>query len=157
VRFCGNNTGNEDADRNWGEAICFTDGTLTEATANTAVPEAQHLVIGTPQLAMMDNMALQPGRGNWILHEDGAGPEVGRNNDLWSCLEDGEDDDFLSDGCVRVAAQRPERRVDGRHLRRLRARLLREPAAQRHRPRRDPPDHRLGVISSTLTGARGAA
>jgi hypothetical protein len=29
---------------------------------------------------------------------------VGRNNDLWSCLDDGRDDDFLSDGCVRVAA-----------------------------------------------------
>jgi len=27
---------------------------------------------------------------------------VGRNNDLWSCLEDGRDDDRLSDGCVRV-------------------------------------------------------
>ena len=51
---------------------------------------------------MMDNMAYQPGRGNWILHEDGAGPDVGRNNDLWSCLEDGKDDGFLSDGCVRV-------------------------------------------------------
>jgi hypothetical protein len=34
--------------------------------------------------AMMDNLAYQPGRGqNWIIHEDGDGPEVGRNNDLW--------------------------------------------------------------------------
>ena len=103
VRFCGNNTGNEDADRNWGEAICITDGTVSAATANTAVPELQYLVIGTPELAMMDNMAYQPGRGNWILHEDGTGPDVGRNNDLWSCLDDGKDDDSLSDGCVRVA------------------------------------------------------
>lgn len=103
VRFCGNNTGNEDEDHNWGEALCATDGTLAEATANTATPEVQYLVIGTPELAMMDNMAFQPGRGNWILHEDGAGPVVGRNNDLWACLEDGQDDDSLSDGCVRVA------------------------------------------------------
>jgi len=103
VRFCGNNTGNEDEDRNWGEALCFTDGNLSEATANTAVPAVQYLVIGTPELAMMDNMTFQPDRGNWILHEDGAGPDVGRNNDLWSCLEDGRDDDSLSDGCVRVA------------------------------------------------------
>jgi hypothetical protein len=102
VRFCGNNTGNEDADHNWGEAVCVTDGTLGAATANTAVPELQYFVIGTPELAMMDNMAYEPGRGNWILHEDGAGPDVGRNNDLWSCLEDGKDDDSLSDGCVRV-------------------------------------------------------
>jgi hypothetical protein len=28
---------------------------------------------------------------------------VGRNNDLWACLDDGKDDDSLSDGCVRVA------------------------------------------------------
>jgi hypothetical protein len=104
VRFCGNNTGNEDADHNWGEAICATDGTLAEATANTAIPEVQYFVIGTSELAMMDNLAFQPGRGNWILHEDGAGPDVGRNNDLWACLEDGEDDDSLSDGCVRVAS-----------------------------------------------------
>jgi Alkaline phosphatase PhoX len=104
VRFCGNNTGNELVDHTWGEAVCITDGTLGEATANTATPELQLLVIGTPELAMMDNMAYQPHRGNWILHEDGDGPEVGRNNDLWSCLDDGKDDDSLSDGCVRVAS-----------------------------------------------------
>jgi secreted PhoX family phosphatase len=103
VRFCGNNTGNEDEDHTWGEAICATDGTLAEATDNKAIPEVQYFVIGTSELAMMDNMAFQPGRHNWILHEDGAGPDVGRNNDLWDCLEDGEDDDSLSDGCVRVA------------------------------------------------------
>ena len=103
VRFCGNNTGNEDQDHQWGETICVTDGSLGAATANTATPQVQYLVIGTPELAMMDNMAYQPGRGNWILHEDGAGPDVGRNNDLWSCLDDGKDDDSLSDGCVRVA------------------------------------------------------
>jgi Alkaline phosphatase PhoX len=99
VRFCGANTGNEDADHNW-----FTDGTLAQATANTAVPEAQYFVVGTAELAMMDNVAFQPQRGNWIFHEDGAGPDVGRNNDLWACLEDGQDDDSLSDGCVRVAS-----------------------------------------------------
>jgi hypothetical protein len=104
VRFCGNNTGNEDEDRNWGEAVCFTDGTLAQATANTATPEAQLFVVGTPELAMPDNMSFQPRRGNWIIHEDGAGPDVGRNNDLWACLADGDDDDSLSDGCVRVAS-----------------------------------------------------
>ena len=102
VRFCANNTGNESQDRLWGESICVTDGTLAQATANTAIPEVQYLVIGTPELAMMDNLAHQPGRGNWIIHEDGDGPDVGRNNDLWSCLDDGDDDDSLSDGCVRI-------------------------------------------------------
>jgi secreted PhoX family phosphatase len=104
VRFCGANTGNEDEDHDWGEAICITDGTLGEATANAAIPGVQFLVMGTPELAMPDNVAYQPGRGNWILHEDGAGPDVGRNNDLWDCLDDGDDDDSLSDGCVRVAS-----------------------------------------------------
>jgi Alkaline phosphatase PhoX len=103
VRFCGNNTGNESDDRNWGETICVTDGSLEEATANTATPEVQYFVMGTADFAMMDNIAYQPGRGNWVINEDGDGPEVGRNNDIWACLEDGADVDTLSDGCIRVA------------------------------------------------------
>jgi secreted PhoX family phosphatase len=103
VRFCANNTGNESQDHNWGETICITDGTLDAATANTAVPAVQYFVIGTPDFAMMDNIAFQPGRGNWVINEDGDGPEVGRNNDIWDCLGDGEDADGLSDGCIRVA------------------------------------------------------
>jgi secreted PhoX family phosphatase len=102
VRFCGNNTGNESQNHNWGQTICITDGTIAQAAANTAVPEVQFLVIGSHDFAMMDNIAYQPGRGNWIIHEDGDGPEVGRNNDLWSCLDDGDDADTLSDGCVRI-------------------------------------------------------
>jgi hypothetical protein len=102
VRFCGNNTGNEIDDNNFGETICVTDGTLANAMANLSVPEVQYLVIGTPDFAMMDNLAYQPGRGNWIIHEDGDGPEVGRNNDLWSCTDDGDDDDKLSDGCAKI-------------------------------------------------------
>jgi len=104
VRFCGNNTGNEGDDRNWGESICITDGTLAEATDNTATPEVQLFVVGTPELAMMDNMAYHPKRGFWILHEDGDSPTTRKlNNDLWACLDDGDDDDSLSDGCIRVA------------------------------------------------------
>lgn len=102
VRFCGNNTGNEADDRNWGETLCFTDGTLAEALANVATPEVQYLVVGTADFAMMDNIAYQPGRGNWIVHEDGDGPDVGRNNDIFACLDDGGDADTLSDGCIRV-------------------------------------------------------
>lgn len=103
VRFCAINTGNEGADSNWGEAICVTDGTIAESLANTATPELQLFVVGTSELAMPDNIAYQPVRRNWIIHEDGDGPEVGRNNDLWSCLEDRGDVDTLSDGCIRVA------------------------------------------------------
>lgn len=102
VRFCGPNTGNEADDKNWGEVVCITDGTLAASLAGTAVPELQYLVMGTSELAMPDNIAWQPRRGNWIVHEDGDGPLVGRNNDLWACLEDGDDDDTLSDGCIRI-------------------------------------------------------
>jgi len=106
VRFCYNNTGNEGSDKNWGETICVTDGSLVEATENTATPEVQLFVTGTSELAMMDNIAYQPDRGNWILLEDG--DAVGfavdpHNNDMWACLEDGGDVDTLSDGCIRIA------------------------------------------------------
>jgi secreted PhoX family phosphatase len=102
VRFCANNTGNEGSDQYFGETICVTDGTLEEAVANTATPEVQNFIIGTPDLAMMDNLAYQPGRGNWLLQEDGDGPDEGRNNDIFACLKDGADADLLSDGCIRI-------------------------------------------------------
>jgi len=103
VRFCSNNTGNESQDHTWGETICTTDGTLAQSAANTAVPEVQYFVLGSSDFAMMDNIAYQFGRGNWVIEEDGDGAEFGRNNDIWSCLEDGDDADDQSDGCVRIA------------------------------------------------------
>jgi secreted PhoX family phosphatase len=108
VRLCANNTGNEENNRNWGETICITDGSLDEATANTATPEVQQFVIGTRDLAMMDNIAYQPGRGNWVLQTDRDSVGMDEegypfNNSIWLCLEDGKDVDLLSDGCVRIA------------------------------------------------------
>ncbi len=106
VRFCANNTGNEIDDQLWGETVCITDGTVQQAGANAAVPEVQRFVQGSPALAMPDNIAFQPGRGNWVIHEDAdtitplQGPH---NNDLWDCLPDGADPDLQSDGCVRMA------------------------------------------------------
>jgi hypothetical protein len=103
IRFCGNNTG-RDSSRYYGETVCFTDGALAASTGAT-VPQVQLLVNGSPELNMPDNIAYQPGRGNWVVHEDGT--TVGnvngdRNNDLWSCLDDGKDADLSSDGCIRV-------------------------------------------------------
>ena len=106
VRFCGNNTGDEGA-QNWGETICVSDGTVQQAAAGSAVPEVQLFVPGNPAFAMPDNIANQPGRGNWIIHEDAEtvtdlqGPH---NNDLWDCLPDGSDPDLQSDGCIRIAS-----------------------------------------------------
>jgi secreted PhoX family phosphatase len=103
VRFCGNNTGNESDDQYYGETVCFTDGTIAEASTNAAIPETQLFVAGNPEYGMPDNVAYQPGRGNWIIHEDA---ETGylrpHNNDLWDCLPDGADPDLLSDGCIRI-------------------------------------------------------
>jgi secreted PhoX family phosphatase len=104
VRICGANTGNEGDDQDWGEIICITDGTFDDAAHNGGIPEVQFFVIGSPEFAMPDNVAYQPGRGNWIFHED-ADTEYLRphNNDLWDCLPDGPDADLLSDGCIRIA------------------------------------------------------
>jgi secreted PhoX family phosphatase len=109
VRFCGNNTGNEEADSNWGNTICITDGTLEEAadTDTLSTPNVQLFVTGNPDFAMMDNIAYQPGRGNWAIQEDrdavGMSDEgYPFNNSIWMCLEDGDDVDYLSDGCMRI-------------------------------------------------------
>jgi secreted PhoX family phosphatase len=103
VRFCGNNTGREQA-HYYGETMCITDGTVDQALANSAVAQVQNLVVGSPEYNMPDNIAYQPGRGNWIVHEDAETDfERPHNNDLWSCLDDGHDADLLSDGCLRIA------------------------------------------------------
>ena len=104
VRFCAPNTGRDSA-RYYGEVICFTDGTVATAAAGTAVPEVQLLVNGSPEINMPDNIGYQPGRGNWLVQEDGStGDNVNgaRNNDIWSCLDDGKDADLASDACIRV-------------------------------------------------------
>jgi secreted PhoX family phosphatase len=131
VRFCGTNTGQDapdttaNGDNHWGEVYCFRDGTVQQAssivegnqsitsgplsgssyTLNTAtVPEYFPLILGNLDFAMMDNLAYQPGRGNFLINEDGEGPTytTPRNNDIWSCLDDGQDTDKLSDACVKV-------------------------------------------------------
>lgn len=103
VKFCGNNTGNEASGHTWGNTICVSDGTFAQAAANTAVPEVQLFVVGNAQFAMMDNVAYQPGRGSWVIHEDGDNTATGRNNDLWLCQPDRADADDQSDGCIRIA------------------------------------------------------
>jgi hypothetical protein len=105
VRFCSSDTGDETSHL-YGQAICISDGSISQATANTATPEAQPFVFGgtSEGINMPDNIAYQPGRGNWILHEDAETTfESPHNNDLWDCLPDGQDQDLLSDGCIRIA------------------------------------------------------
>ena len=107
VRFCANNTGNESNDQSWGETICVTDGSLSDTAMNLATPQVQYFVIGNKDFSMMDNIAYQPGRGNWVLHEDRDAVEMTGdgypfNDSIWMCLEDGKDIDTLSDGCIRI-------------------------------------------------------
>jgi hypothetical protein len=105
VRFCGNNTGRDQA-RYWGETICFTDGTVGQAFANTETPQVQLFVQGSSELNMPDNIAYQASRQNWLINEDGSTGDFvdgAKNDDIWDCLPDGEDIDTLTDGCIRVA------------------------------------------------------
>ena len=64
---------------------------------------------------MFDNVAFQPHTGNLVVLEDNSVTSVKRlnplvtelrGNDLWICLPDGDDDDVLTDGCVRFASIR---------------------------------------------------
>jgi len=131
VRVCGTNTGQDtavsaspNADNNFGTTFCITDGTIADSavinTANqvigtvtyaintgagTSIPEYQTLVEHFLDFGMPDNVAYQPGRKNWIINEDGDGATYTppRNNDIWSCLDDGLDKDQLSDACVKIA------------------------------------------------------
>jgi secreted PhoX family phosphatase len=110
VRVCGTNTGQDipdttaNGDNNFGETFCLTDGTLADAATNAAVPEYQLLVSHFRDFGMPDNIAYQPGRGNWVINEDGEGAlyTPARNNDIWDCLDDGADADQLSDACVKI-------------------------------------------------------
>jgi secreted PhoX family phosphatase len=89
----------------YGQVVCFTDGSVAEATLDVAKPELQPFEIGgTSQgINMPDNIAFQPHLNNVILHEDAETTfETPHDNDLWSCLPDGKDQDLLSDGCARV-------------------------------------------------------
>lgn len=103
VRVCGNNTGNETA-RNYGETVCLMDGTVAASATNATAPELQMFVFGNPDFAMPDNIAFNDRTKIWAINEDGDGPDVGKNNDIWACLQDGVDSDLLSDGCVRFAS-----------------------------------------------------
>jgi secreted PhoX family phosphatase len=130
VRVCGANTGQDrsaalpNGGNNFGTTFCITDGSFADAAvintatqtvggvaynintgAGTTIPEYQTLVEHFLDFGMPDNIAYQPGRGNWLIHEDGDGATYtpARNNDIWSCLDDGADQNLLADACVKIA------------------------------------------------------
>jgi secreted PhoX family phosphatase len=95
-----------------GEIMCIVEE--PDATVPTgSIPVVSRFVIGSQQRGMFDNVAFQPHTGNLVVLEDGPttiknadGTETPRGNDLWICLPDGDDDDTLTDGCVRFASIR---------------------------------------------------
>lgn len=93
-----------------GEVMCVVEEPSTSAPTGT-IPVVTRFVVGSQQLGMVDNVAFQPHTGNLVVLEDGPtsivlpdGTQQPRGNDLWICLPDGDDDDTLSDGCVRFAS-----------------------------------------------------
>jgi hypothetical protein len=96
---------------------------------------------------MMDNMAYQPGRGNWVIHEDGDGADLDPRGptDLLDCLADGADDDGQTDGCIRVGSLNDPRRWTGGIFRRDWYAPPRQHPAQHHRLRGRTGDQELEV------------
>jgi secreted PhoX family phosphatase len=100
------------------EIMCLVENppsTAVPAPATGTIPVVERFITGSNERAMYDNVAFQPHTGNLVVLEDGSvnvvksiTPPVSelRGNDLWICLPDGDDDDALTDGCVRFASVR---------------------------------------------------
>ncbi len=96
-------------------------------------------MLGNRDFAMMDNLAYHPKRGYFVMNEDGEGPTCAakRNNDIWACLDDGEDADKTSDACVKLMSLNDLTAESTRRpVRRHGHALLRQHPAQPDRSRR---------------------
>ena len=95
----------------YGEVMCLVEEASAAAPTGT-IPVVTRFIAGSQQIGMPDNVAFQPHTGNLVVLEDGptsittATGTQPRGNDLWICLPDGDDDDVLTDGCVRFASIR---------------------------------------------------
>ena len=123
MRACWANTGRKSHDASslvensavQTEIMCLTENppsAFNPTPLTGTIPTVERFVTGSEERAMYDNVAFQPHTGNLVVLEDGpvdvvksTNPLVTalRGNDLWICLPDGQDDDALSDGCVRFA------------------------------------------------------
>ena len=100
------------------EIMCLVENPPSTAAPNPvtgAIPTVDRFVVGSEERGMFDNVAFQPHSGNLVVLEDNSVTSVKslnplvtelRGNDLWICLPDGDDDDVLTDGCVRFASIR---------------------------------------------------
>jgi len=89
--------------------------TAVPSPTTGTIPVVTRFVTGSEERGMYDNVAFQPHSGNLVILEDNSVNSVTklnplttelRGNDLWICLPDGDDDDYLTDGCVRFASIR---------------------------------------------------
>jgi len=100
------------------EIMCLVENppsTFAPNPVTGTIPTVDRFVVGSEERGMFDNVAFQPHTGNLVVLEDNSVTSVKslnptvtelRGNDLWICLPDGDDDDVLSDGCVRFASIR---------------------------------------------------
>src|SRR5262245_46589452 len=100
------------------EIMCLVENPPSTFAANPVtgtIPTVDRFVAGSEERGMFDNVAFQPHTGNLVVLEDNSVTSVKslnptvtelRGNDLWICLPDGDDDDVLTDGCVRFASIR---------------------------------------------------
>jgi secreted PhoX family phosphatase len=100
------------------EIMCLVENPPSTAAPNPvtgSIPTVDRFVAGSEERGMFDNVAFQPHTGNLVILEDNSVDSVKslnplvtekRGNDLWICLPDGDDDDVLTDGCVRFASIR---------------------------------------------------
>jgi len=100
------------------EVMCLVEhppSTFAPAPVTGTIPTVDRFVAGSEERGMFDNVAFQPHTGNLVVLEDNSVTSVKslnplvtelRGNDLWICLPDGDDDDVLTDGCVRFASIR---------------------------------------------------
>ena len=152
----------ETSDNHFGEVYCITDGTVDEAAASrrrrrrsAAIVHAQHRVRAGVSAARHRQLRLRddgqhrlPARQRQLASSTRTAKvrayTTPRNNDIWDCLDDGDDEDNLADACVKVmtlndlTAESTGGIFDGTGKT-----LLREHPAQRDRARRDPEGDRL--------------
>jgi secreted PhoX family phosphatase len=95
VRFCWNNTGNEDG-KNYAEVVCGVDSAPLTASNTQRTVVVNRFVEGDTDFNSFDNLAFQPGSGNLYVIEDHD------NGDVFACLKDGSDRDIKTDGCIKV-------------------------------------------------------
>jgi secreted PhoX family phosphatase len=100
------------------EIMCLVENppsTFAPNPVTGTIPTVDRFVTGSEERGMFDNVAFQPHTGNLVILEDNSVNSVKqlnplvtelRGNDLWICLPDGDDDDVLTDGCVRFASVR---------------------------------------------------